>query len=196
MKQSAAESSAPIVTYANDEARLNNFILTLAGLQGRRLSDAELAQLQNILQRHGYASTETRLSASGIERTTRSAFGQFGTFVSLLPDGSFYTLVHALSFTWHSQSWKAEGDYQHPARLWLVVLFPPRIRDCYTAEENAETYAENAIAKARFYAMATGMCALADDSGLEVTALGGRPGVFSRATPAKTLRTRIDANCY
>jgi XTP/dITP diphosphohydrolase len=48
-----------------------------------------------------------------------------------------------------------------------------------TAEENAETYAENAIAKARFYAMATGLCAFADDSGLEVTALGGRPGVFS-----------------
>ena len=48
-----------------------------------------------------------------------------------------------------------------------------------TAEENADTYAENAIAKARFYAMATGMCALADDSGLEVSALGGAPGVFS-----------------
>jgi XTP/dITP diphosphohydrolase len=48
-----------------------------------------------------------------------------------------------------------------------------------TAEENAETYAENAIAKARFYAMATGLCALADDSGLEVAALGRAPGVFS-----------------
>ena len=88
LKQSAAESSAPIVTYANDEARLNNFILTLLGLQGRRLTDAEMAQLQNILQRHGYASTETRLGASGIERTTRSAFGQFGTFVSLLKTDS------------------------------------------------------------------------------------------------------------
>ena len=88
LKQSAAESSAPIVTYANDEARLNNFILTLLGLQGRRLTDAEMAQLQNILQLHGYASTETRLGASGIERTTRSAFGQFGTFVSLLKTDS------------------------------------------------------------------------------------------------------------
>lgn len=48
-----------------------------------------------------------------------------------------------------------------------------------TAEENADTYAKNAIAKARFYAMATGLCALADDSGLEVAALGGAPGVFS-----------------
>ena len=47
------------------------------------------------------------------------------------------------------------------------------------AEENFVTYAENAIAKARFYAAATGFWALADDSGLEVDALGGAPGVFS-----------------
>jgi XTP/dITP diphosphohydrolase len=47
------------------------------------------------------------------------------------------------------------------------------------AEENFVTFAENAIAKACFYASATGLCALADDSGLEVAALGGAPGVFS-----------------
>ena len=47
------------------------------------------------------------------------------------------------------------------------------------AEENFSTFAENAIAKAQFYAAATGLCALADDSGLEVEALGGAPGVFS-----------------
>lgn len=46
-------------------------------------------------------------------------------------------------------------------------------------EENGATYADNAIAKARFYAAATGLWALADDSGLEVEALGGAPGVFS-----------------
>jgi len=46
-------------------------------------------------------------------------------------------------------------------------------------EENGATYAENAIIKARFYATATGRCALADDSGLEVDALAGAPGVFS-----------------
>ena len=51
--------------------------------------------------------------------------------------------------------------------------------DVEAAEENADTYAENAIAKARFYAAATGLWALADDSGLEVNALGGAPGVFS-----------------
>ena len=47
------------------------------------------------------------------------------------------------------------------------------------AEENEDTYAGNAIAKARFYARATGLAALADDSGLEVEALGGAPGVHS-----------------
>ena len=46
-------------------------------------------------------------------------------------------------------------------------------------EESGETYADNAILKARFYAAATGLTALADDSGLEVEALAGAPGVLS-----------------
>jgi XTP/dITP diphosphohydrolase len=48
-----------------------------------------------------------------------------------------------------------------------------------TAEETGETFTDNAIEKARFYATATGIWALADDSGLEVVALGGAPGVYS-----------------
>jgi len=89
LKESTQERSAPIVTYANDEARLNNFILTLLALQGRRLSTDELANLQTTFRRSGFSSTETRLNAFGIERTTRSAFGQFSTFVSQLqPDSS------------------------------------------------------------------------------------------------------------
>src|SRR5688572_2040870 len=47
------------------------------------------------------------------------------------------------------------------------------------AVEDADTYAGNAIKKARFYARETGVPALADDSGLEVEALGGAPGVIS-----------------
>jgi hypothetical protein len=89
LQQSAQESSAPIVTYANDEARLNNFISTLLRLQGRRLSTDEVAKLHDTLRQAGFASTETRLNAFGIERTTHSAFGQFSTFVGLLqPDGN------------------------------------------------------------------------------------------------------------
>src|SRR4029453_14057281 len=46
-------------------------------------------------------------------------------------------------------------------------------------EETGATFAENARLKAEFYAARAGLPALADDSGLEVHALGGEPGVFS-----------------
>ena len=47
------------------------------------------------------------------------------------------------------------------------------------AEEVADTFEENAIIKARLYCRRTGLLTLADDSGLEVDALGGDPGVRS-----------------
>jgi XTP/dITP diphosphohydrolase len=46
-------------------------------------------------------------------------------------------------------------------------------------EEHGATYAENAAAKAKAFAEASGLTALADDSGIEVDALDGRPGVQS-----------------
>ena len=46
-------------------------------------------------------------------------------------------------------------------------------------EEIGDTYSDNAILKARSYALASGLSALADDSGLEVAALDGAPGVLS-----------------
>ncbi len=45
--------------------------------------------------------------------------------------------------------------------------------------EEGDTFAANAAAKARKVTALTGLPALADDSGLEVAALGGRPGVYS-----------------
>jgi XTP/dITP diphosphohydrolase len=58
-------------------------------------------------------------------------------------------------------------------------------------KEDGATFEDNAILKARAVCQATGLYALADDSGLEVDALGGRPGVRSarfaheRATDAE-----------
>ena len=45
--------------------------------------------------------------------------------------------------------------------------------------ETGQSYCENALLKARSYATAFGLPALADDSGLEVNALGGAPGIHS-----------------
>lgn len=66
-------------------------------------------------------------------------------------------------------------------------------------EENGRTYLENARLKARAVAEATGLPALADDSGIEVDALGGAPGPRSAryagdgATDAENLSALLDA---
>jgi len=53
-----------------------------------------------------------------------------------------------------------------------------------SSDENAleafDSFEENALAKARYFARLTGAIVLADDSGLSVDALGGRPGVHSK----------------
>lgn len=46
-------------------------------------------------------------------------------------------------------------------------------------EETGKTFFENAFLKAKYYSEKTGLLCLADDSGLEVEALGGAPGIYS-----------------
>lgn len=60
--------------------------------------------------------------------------------------------------------------------------------------ETGETFQENAILKARGYARASGLLTWADDSGLEVDALGGWPGVASarHAGPDASDEDRVD----
>jgi XTP/dITP diphosphohydrolase len=53
------------------------------------------------------------------------------------------------------------------------------LEENFSVEEDGLTYAENAIKKARCAASCTGKLAIADDSGLEVDALGGAPGLYS-----------------
>jgi XTP/dITP diphosphohydrolase len=74
-----------------------------------------------------------------------------------------------------------------------IELFTPFDIDVAFPPETGETFAENATVKAIEAAKQTGMMAIADDSGLEVDALGGRPGVRSAryaGEPASDERNR------
>ena len=62
--------------------------------------------------------------------------------------------------------------------LSLVTLRELKIME--EAPESGETFEENALQKAHFYARASGAWTLADDSGLEVDALDEAPGVYTR----------------
>ena len=61
----------------------------------------------------------------------------------------------------------------------LVGLAEVGLGDPPEVEETGDTFLENALLKARAYAAWSGLAAVADDSGLEVDALGGAPGVRS-----------------
>lgn len=60
-----------------------------------------------------------------------------------------------------------------------ITIRPQNDFDTPEAEETGLTFVENAIIKARNAAQHTGLPALADDSGIEVDALNGQPGIYS-----------------
>jgi len=62
---------------------------------------------------------------------------------------------------------------------WGVEVRPQSEFTRAAAEETGLSFVENAILKARFAAEASGLPAIADDSGLEVDALHGAPGIYS-----------------
>lgn len=62
-------------------------------------------------------------------------------------------------------------------------------------EEHGATFGENARLKARFYAVRAGLLTVAEDSGLEIDALGGEPGVRSARYPGGTYAEKF-ANLF
>ena len=68
-------------------------------------------------------------------------------------------------------------DLLNNAAIELIDLDGAAISNC--VEETGDTFAENARLKASAYATLSSMHSIADDSGLEVAALDGRPGVLS-----------------
>ncbi len=74
---------------------------------------------------------------------------------------------------------KLEEYQEILAALSLVLTHPSAEGITLEPEETGTTFQENAIIKATAFAQASGLLTLADDSGLEVDALNGEPGVYS-----------------
>jgi XTP/dITP diphosphohydrolase len=63
--------------------------------------------------------------------------------------------------------------------LGLILITPSDLGISLEVSEDGQTYAENAAKKALAFAQVSGLIAVGDDSGLEVDALGGQPGLRS-----------------
>ena len=78
----------------------------------------------------------------------------------------------------------------------IELVTPAQIDLALDVVEDGNTYAENATKKAIAFANASGMISLADDSGLEVDALDGAPGLYSARYSPKSNATDADRRAY
>lgn len=78
----------------------------------------------------------------------------------------------------------------------LELLSPADLGLTLEVDEDGSTYAENAAKKALAFANASGLTCLADDSGLEVDALDGAPGLYSARYSPKRGATDKDRRQY
>jgi XTP/dITP diphosphohydrolase len=78
----------------------------------------------------------------------------------------------------------------------VTLVTPQELEISLKVEETGSTYAENAALKARAFVRTGGLLVLADDSGLEVDALDGAPGLYSARYSSKPGATSADRRAY
>jgi XTP/dITP diphosphohydrolase len=78
----------------------------------------------------------------------------------------------------------------------IELITPSQIHLELDVTEDGSTYAENATKKAIAFVKASGLVSLADDSGLEVDALNGAPGLYSARYSPKPGATDADRRAY
>lgn len=78
----------------------------------------------------------------------------------------------------------------------IELVLPAQVGLDLHVEEDGHTYADNAAKKAVAFAKASQLMSLADDSGLEVAALNGAPGLHSARYLAKSGATDADRRAY
>ncbi len=77
-----------------------------------------------------------------------------------------------------------------------TIVTPKELGITLDVDETGTTFAENAILKARSFCDVSGMITIADDSGLEVDALGGAPGVHSHRYSSDPNATDADRRAW
>jgi XTP/dITP diphosphohydrolase len=81
-------------------------------------------------------------------------------------------------------------------QLPIELVTPGQIGLTLTVIEDGYTYKENATKKVLAFAEATGLLSLADDTGLEVESLNGKPGLYSARFSKKIKATDADRRVY
>ncbi len=126
--------------------------------EGRAFSPAELG----VLTGYGAKGVEALMAAQ------REALGERAAVIGTRP------VLVAATGNAHKLT-----ELQHIFREFYTVVPMGDVGFDAEIEENAETFAGNAAIKAEAVCAATGLPAIADDSGLTVEALNGEPGVYS-----------------
>ncbi|NUO09196.1 MAG: XTP/dITP diphosphatase [Candidatus Brocadia sp.] len=94
---------------------------------------------------------------------------------------SFVNTIHAKTILIATHNEKKRSEIKEILKddSWLLLRGPEDFPFVPAVEEDGTTFQENAIKKATTLAKACNTWAMADDSGLEIDALNGRPGVYS-----------------
>ena len=78
----------------------------------------------------------------------------------------------------------------------VELVFPDEVGISLEVAETGSTYTENAHLKAQALCKSSGLITLADDTGLEVDALGGRPGLYSARYAGETAKSDPDRRAH
>lgn len=85
-------------------------------------------------------------------------------------------MTHLVAATFNSHK---VAELSEMFKVWGITILSLEDYTAHVPEETGDTFEANALLKARYGFQFSGMPALADDSGLEVDALGGEPGIYS-----------------
>lgn len=78
----------------------------------------------------------------------------------------------------------------------VELVFPNEVGISLEVAETGSTYTDNALLKSQTLCKASGLITLADDTGLEVDALGGRPGLYSARYAGETAKSDPDRRAH